>query len=424
MTLADLLQNRFGTMAPSPSLPGLDRAIYGPPGPEPQLDSEIYDTRNIAARMPAPPTGMAAWLQGLAGRVRTASRPDNMLAGGLDTASRWLDLDPHIGQDTVAPLGGALMGALGLGVLGRPDNSLGMFGGRLAATADREALARAEGMAARGAPREEIWRDTGWFQGRDGRWRFEIDDSNASLSNAATASAEYTGASRQGTIDPDLPPGLNPDYTPPAFIGDLSTGLHHPNLYAAYPLERTSPFAMRRGETTDNSAVYPMYGADRSVVNQYWIEGPNDVARRNVTLHEVQHGLQKREGFSPSRPIGREESHLMVERSRLINQQLEAERPRTIWERLFGPRRPPHVPESLIDNLTRRIEQTGRVEYRNQLAEVEARNVEARSHLDPAGRRRIPPWETEDVPPHLQIIHPPSPPDAQQILRDYYGGVP
>lgn len=55
------------------------------------------------------------------------------------------------------------------------------FAGRNAKTADTAALSRAEDMAAKGLPREQIWNDTGWFQGRDGKWRFEIDDSGASV---------------------------------------------------------------------------------------------------------------------------------------------------------------------------------------------------------------------------------------------------
>lgn len=51
------------------------------------------------------------------------------------------------------------------------------FAGRNAANADLEALDAAEEMERRGVDAETIRQQTGWFRGRDGKWRFEIDDS-------------------------------------------------------------------------------------------------------------------------------------------------------------------------------------------------------------------------------------------------------
>lgn len=54
--------------------------------------------------------------------------------------------------------------SLGLNYAGMaPKNAVGIFGGRLAKTADQAALARAEEMAAKGADRRAIWDETGWF---------------------------------------------------------------------------------------------------------------------------------------------------------------------------------------------------------------------------------------------------------------------
>ena len=50
--------------------------------------------------------------------------------------------------------------------------------GRNAATANLEALERAEQMETDGGSVGEIYRETGWFRGADGQWRFEIDDSS------------------------------------------------------------------------------------------------------------------------------------------------------------------------------------------------------------------------------------------------------
>lgn len=103
----------------------------------------------------------------------------NMLRGGLGTAANWLQGTPATG-DMLAPLGLAPMGmAL------TPRNAVGVFGGKLANTADHAALARAQEMTAKGVGRDDVWRETGWGVGPDGKWRFEIDDSGATLNSAA-----------------------------------------------------------------------------------------------------------------------------------------------------------------------------------------------------------------------------------------------
>lgn len=151
ITLNEFMRERFGSMDASPRLSSLDNAIYG--APEPQLDSEIYDTRNVASRMPQPPSALAHYMQQLAGMIRRDSRPDNILAGGLDSASRWLDLDPHIGEDTAWPLGMAGVGALGLGVFG-PRSGASRQTTSARPPADHEALARAQ---AQGFNTDQVW---------------------------------------------------------------------------------------------------------------------------------------------------------------------------------------------------------------------------------------------------------------------------
>ena len=118
MTLSDLLQGRYGPMRAPPAPAGLGAHVveqhnqYADPTLS-GLDSETHDTRNIASRIPPSPTGMAGWLQGLAGRIRADSRPDNILAQGLESAGNWLDLNPHTPHDFAFPFGAAGLGALG-----------------------------------------------------------------------------------------------------------------------------------------------------------------------------------------------------------------------------------------------------------------------------------------------------------------------
>ena len=60
------------------------------------------------------------------------------------------------------------------------------FGGENARRADLEALDRAQDMERRGVAMETIFRETGWYTGADGKWRFEIDDSGMEYSRWGT----------------------------------------------------------------------------------------------------------------------------------------------------------------------------------------------------------------------------------------------
>jgi hypothetical protein len=102
-----------------------------------------------------------------------------------------------------APVGAATM----------PDNALGIFAGRRGASPRQlEDLARAEALEAAGKSRDDIWRETGWGRGVDGRWRFEIDDSQSALTDYG-----------RGAID------MNRERS-----GRLPTIMEHADLDAAY----------------------------------------------------------------------------------------------------------------------------------------------------------------------------------------------
>jgi len=87
------------------------------------------------------------------------------------------------------------------------------FAGENAKTADKYQLATAKERLANGDDKEAVRRDTGWFKGVDGKWRFEIDDSNASLNVEGFKQSEFNGVFEARLIDV----------------------LNHPALFAAYP---------------------------------------------------------------------------------------------------------------------------------------------------------------------------------------------
>ncbi len=224
------------------------------------------------------PSGMLMWIRdqipqvqaddtstmsGITSRLgRTATA---IPRAGLETMANWLrgTHDPNavrIGEDTIAPLGLAPMG-----MLLSPKNAVGILGGKLAQTADRNALAKAEQMAASGASREDIWRDTGWFQGGDGKWRFEIDD---------TPLKAGVGEGR----------------------GFSEGAITHPGLAAAYP---------ENNVLTSSSRAIPgmaqgFYNDGRGFRSPtIHVEAATEGGRRKLAAHEGQHAVQDIEGFSP-----------------------------------------------------------------------------------------------------------------------------
>jgi len=228
-----------------------------------------------------------------------------------------------------------------------PSNAVGMFGGKLAKTADTAALARAEDMAAKGLPREQIWSDTGWFQGKDGKWRFEIDDSGAAARGADTSR-------------------------------NLGDALNHPDLYAAYPgMERVKfkPDYSGGGEYHDgNMFVRPRITAS-----------PYDTS---TMLHEGQHRIQFLEDF----PNG-------------SSPEAEAVRARYGNGIAADARLYLDLIKSRGDIRIEGDEAASAMSaYRRNAGEVEARAVEQRMGLTADERRARPPWQDYDVPESDQIV--------------------
>lgn len=90
------------------------------------------------------------------------------------------------------------------------------FAGERASTADKMKLATAKEMLENGADSETVRRETGWFKGYDGKWRFEIDDFDSSLiENPKLERHEDDG---------DV-----------YFTGKISDIFNHKELFKAYP---------------------------------------------------------------------------------------------------------------------------------------------------------------------------------------------
>jgi hypothetical protein len=244
----------------------------------------------------------------------------------------------------------------------------GIFGGRLAVTADHQALNRAQAMAKAGAPREAIWNDTGWFKGGDDKWRFEIPDNKAKLTRDWLTSSLDTSPNKVAANKYAL----------------LEGAIKHPDAFDAYPDTRMMGYRGRfeygpdtiLQRKTDTGEIAVGAGGGHYIPSRDSIDAggfgyDRPQAKAGVlstTLHELQHAIQSREGFVP----GASPSDFMYQNSPL-----------------FKYRGPLNTAEQA---------------YRRVAGEVEARNVQARMNMTPEERRAKPPWLTEDVPAGQQIF--------------------
>jgi hypothetical protein len=243
---------------------------------------EVDDEIATPERNPALPPDW--WNKGV---TNVAGRLGNTV-GNIIAAPRRAMEQGMTTEEAVPWAGDTALTLAGAGTPAAARGAAGIFGGKLAATADQAALARAEQLAKSGAPREQILKDTGWFQGIDGKWRFEINDANSKFNS---------GAHKQ----------VRP-------MGDV---LEHPDLYAAYPdlakiktetfnasgagwhLAARSPRALASEKIrvpTGNTIYDPMVLPDGRVFDP---SRGSIHASRNVALHELQHAVQSREGFTP-----------------------------------------------------------------------------------------------------------------------------
>jgi hypothetical protein len=285
----------------------------------------------------------------------------------------------------------------------------GAFAGIRARTADLGALERAQQMTASGASRDDVWRDTGWFRGVDGKWRFEIDDSGAypfhDLAGGGKAAEDY---------------------------------ITHDALFNAYPdigntYVTLAPEGGARGSYSPESDVIRLQNA----------------GDRSTALHEFQHAIQRRQGFAKGgnlhdgAGIARDEAtgeFLKIQDSLARDYEGLTPPQKRLWESyMFGSREAGQnaIIDSLDDRLIDMLSRANRVDalrrqassisgddamsaYRRLAGEVEARNVQTRRDFTPDQRRATAPWATQDVPDDQQIIRGAT---GVNALRDYLGGL-
>jgi hypothetical protein len=221
---------------------------------------------------------------------------------------------------------------------------------------------------------------SGWSKGADQQWRYEIDDSQATLTPLARYSLQETGQAK----------------------GPASTILHHPELYEAYPELGKINTRIRYDSTQPPFASFNP--ADNSIQIR---TNPKDrdSTPENMMLHEFPHSVQWKEGFRRGGSLGKITGEFEAEkiaagkRRRILQGYIDSGRADAAW--IGNARREVESIDARLDELT--AENAAWKYYRRLMGEVESYNVERRKDLSPEQRRTIPPWETEDVFRHRQI---------------------
>lgn len=207
--------------------------------------------------------------------------------------------------------------------------SRGSFGGLKAQHADTESQTRAEQLLRNSqsqAKNNWVRGKTGWFKGADGKWRFEIDDSNSRVAVDDSVKRLYDvttpGAAGDYTTFASLMYSTNNDWVltryeeqqlnawlkraednavpaPSDVAQKLATGhatvgdiLNHEELFRQYPWIADIPIDFNYlGETTMGNVSYGIITLNSTLLN-------NEKELRNTLLHEIQHLIQREEGFA------------------------------------------------------------------------------------------------------------------------------
>lgn len=141
------------------------------------------------------------------------------------------------------------------------------YAGKNANGANLDSLREAQEMQAAGADMESIRKATGWHEGMDGKWRWEINDSRMQLRADAADIPNYTT------------------------LGEL---VDAPELFEAYPdmADLSVTFhTLEDGQNGGYSRKFDSIELSRDLKNR-------PEALLNSLIHEAQHAIQNREGFA------------------------------------------------------------------------------------------------------------------------------
>lgn len=188
------------------------------------------------------------------------------------------------------------------------------YAGRNANGANLESLREAQEMQAAGADMESIRKATGWHEGMDGKWRWEIDDSKMEYHRAGDAlfGRNHPEYAEQQRLEQKMLYGELTD-TEQARLramtetwgrernrlservergnARLEDVLDHEELFRAYP-------QLRHVRVVFDEMPKGVLGSFSAEGNQITISEELRGAPQDVLIHEIQHAIQNAEGFA------------------------------------------------------------------------------------------------------------------------------
>ena len=220
------------------------------------------------------------WFVSMADSIRKAyeslkpdSREGKLVAQMVDTAEKLKELFAEATVDAAGNLQRAEKNTAGEAMNTGTKFS---YAGRMSASADGNALERAMKMLEQGTDREEVRQKTGWFRGMDGKWRYEIDDSEMRIADQIS---NYMS------------------------LGDL---MNHPKLYTAYPDLADVSVVFQSMSKGVNGSYDPRFDH----INLAYTLKTDPVGLKDALVHELQHAVQAREGFTRGATVGMWEKRL------------------------------------------------------------------------------------------------------------------
>jgi len=286
----------------------------------------------------------------------------------------------------------------------------GVFAGINALTADKEALAKAQQMIAQGVDPAQVWKETGWGKGVDGKWRFEINDKFDITDDGKTigSSLDYNNGA-----------------LPALAYGDIGVArgqqiLNHNDLYEAYPDLKTMEIRAARdvmGEFDNNNQIRLNHSLLSNAVGGRDLG--DTVNAHSILMHELQHKIQQTENFAKGGNPDQFKELLpnaeSLQDARVMASLLR--RGSTVdsvgqdFTNMIG-RYPHNGATDLVRNLSpddiHKMTADPKKAYRQLAGEVEARTTQSRLNLDPQQRRENYPFDYKtygyDVPAKSQTV--------------------
>ena len=286
----------------------------------------------------------------------------------------------------------------------------GTFAGINALTADKEALTKAQQMIAQGVDPAQVWKETGWGKGVDGKWRFEINDKFDITDDGKTigSSLDYNNGA-----------------LPALAYGDIGVArgqqiLNHNDLYEAYPDLKMMEIRAARdvmGEFDNNNQIRLNHSLLSNAVGGRDLG--DTVNAHSILMHELQHKIQQTENFAKGGNPDQFKELLpnaeSLQDARVMASLLR--RGSTVdsvgqdFTNMIG-RYPHNGATDLVRNLSpddiHKMTADPKKAYRQLAGEVEARTTQSRMDLNAQQRRENYPFDYRklgyDVPAKSQIV--------------------